>query len=87
MIPDKFAKVFAASERDVPMRATCLSLIGAALGEELGSIEYPKHWQRFLKTKRCPKYMKETIISRIDVYYPQISLPEEEHWVTFERGV
>ena len=84
-LADKFANVFVESERNPSLRATLVSIIASALGETLYAIEYPKDWQRFLRTKRCPKYMKKMVISTVHAYYPHISLPEEKHWVTFER--
>jgi len=85
MLTDKFWAVNAYAERYSQFKAYIVTVLGRALGEELDSIEYPKHWERFLKTKRCPKYMKELVVSRVNAYYPQISIPDEPHWVTIEK--
>uniref|UniRef100_A0A6H1ZFG4 Uncharacterized protein n=1 Tax=viral metagenome TaxID=1070528 RepID=A0A6H1ZFG4_9ZZZZ len=83
IITDKFAKVLIESERDGVLRATIFSTIGSALGETLGEVKYPKEWQRLLKRKDCPAYMKKIVTREVNAYYPKLSLPEEPHWVTF----
>ena len=85
ILTDKFNEVRAHAERYPEFKGYMVNIYGRALGEEIGSIEYPKNWARFLKTKRCPKYMKELVVSKVNAYYPRISFPDELHWVTFEK--
>ena len=82
---DKFANVLVDSEPDLALRATVISCVGRALGETLGKAEYPTHWQRFLQRKDCPAYMKELTQISVDAYYPKLSLPQEENWVTINK--
>lgn len=74
-------------ETDIALRAKIISMIGTALGETLHKFEYPVNWRRFLARKDCPKYMKEIYVGHVDAYYPKLSLPEEKHWLTFDRGI
>lgn len=83
----KFAEVIWEMEDDISLRAWEIFAVGRALGEQLGTVEYPIHWERFLRRKDCPKYLKEIGVSRVNAYYPKLSLPEEEHWVTFELPI
>ena len=83
LITNKFRDVICEMEEDAELRATLYFVIGQALGEVLDTIEVPIYWRRFLKRKDCPEYLKEIKTVRVEVYYPKISLPEEEHWTTF----
>jgi len=80
---EKFAKIEATKERDAFLRAWEFFISGRALGETIESIEVPVNWRRLLKRKDCPKYMKKIKTIHVQVFYPKISLPEENHWVTF----
>ena len=84
MVSDKFAKVIANSERYPRYMAKVISLLGIAMGKKLDSIEYPANWQRFLQRKDCPQYMKEIRKVNVNVYYPELPLPKEPYWLTFD---
>lgn len=83
---DRFAEVEVTSEPDLELRAQIFSTIGKALGETLDTIEVPIHWRRFIKRKDCPKYLKEIMVYHANAYYPKISLPEREPYITFDSG-
>lgn len=85
LITPKFAKILAEMEYDVSMRAWETIFMGQSLGEELGQVEYPENWRRFIKRKDCPQYMKKIVTQSVNAYYPKLSLPKENHWVTFEQ--
>ena len=85
VVTDKFAEVLFEHERDPELRGTEFCAIGRALGETLDSFEYPVEWERLLKRKDCPKYMREIRTICVNAYYPKLSLPQEEHWLTFDK--
>ena len=87
ILTDKYAETIINAEHDVYYRGTEVVVIGRALGECIGEIEYPAHWKRFLKRKDCPQYMKVIHTARVNAYYPKLSLPDEDNWVTFETPV
>ncbi len=82
-----YNRIVAAVEFDVELRAKIITVIGKAMGQKLGQVEYPLAWRRFLKRKDCPAYMKEVVTRSVNAYYPKLSLPEEENWVTFEQEI
>lgn len=89
-ISGRFARYFADPQETTiihgisPIGGWQIVLGGTSLGEELGEIEFPAEWKRFLQTKQCPKYLKKITKVSVTAYYPKLSLPEEPHWVTFE---
>jgi len=85
IVTDKFAEVLIEHERDPELRGTEIYVIGRALGETLDSFEYPVEWRRLLERKDCPKYMKEIRTIHVNAYYPKLSLPQEEHWLTIDK--
>jgi len=85
VLSDKFVKVEMEVEEDKSLRIYEIACIGSALGKTLDEIEYPIHWERFLKRKDCPAYLREITKVNVNVYFPDISLPEEPHWVSFDR--
>jgi len=87
VLTDKFANVVWEKERDTQLQAWEVYVIGQALGEILGEVEYPANWRRLLQRKDCPKYMKDIVTRNVSAYYPKLSLPEEDNWVTFEQSV
>ena len=83
---EKFAGVETFIEEDVALMAFEVGIVGKALGETLDTISFPKNWDRLLKRKDCPKYMKEMQITKVNAYYPKLSLPEEDNWVAIDNG-
>jgi len=81
----QYADIEGITEKDFYMKAQEFTIIGKALGETLASFEYPPHFRRLLARKDCPQYMKELHKLHINAYYPKLSLPEEEHWVTIDK--
>jgi len=86
MLTDKFARLWAERRFDPSISARIIRLCASALGETLDTIRYPAHWERFLKRKDCPKYMKDIVEISVHAYYPRISIPEQKPWLTFDRG-
>jgi len=84
-LSNKFAKVEMEVEEDKSLRAFEISCIGTSLGKILDTIEYPIHWKRFLKRKDCPAYLREITKKNVNVYFPNIPLPDEPHWVSFDK--
>jgi len=84
LFTEKFARHLCEVEHDARMGVWEMVFVGQSLGEELGQVEYPAQWRRLLKRKDCPKYMREIVVSKVTAYYPKLSLPKEEHWVSFE---
>ena len=82
---DKFAALEIETEYVRELHATIFYCVGKALGETLDSIEVPINWRRFIKTKRCPEYLKEIVIYNINAYYPKLSLPQEKSYITIDR--
>jgi len=87
ILRDKFKEVVVHSEYDPTIRATCVDVIGKALGQVLGGITFPAHWERLLKTKNCPQYMRDLVSYRVEAYYPKLSLPDEPNWITFTKDM
>tara|TARA_Y100000310_G_C20325029_1_gene642547 strand:+ start:135 stop:443 length:309 start_codon:yes stop_codon:yes gene_type:complete len=85
-LSDRFRKIYLEQEEVPSLRATEVYAVASALGEVIENIEYPEHWRRLLRRKDCPKYMKEMGTINVTAYYPKLSLPDEEHWVTIEGG-
>lgn len=83
LLTDKFARVICDSEYKGDLKARMITTIASALGESLGEVRYPTYWQRFLKRKDCPNYMKDITVNSIIAYYPKLSLPDEPHWLVF----
>jgi hypothetical protein len=74
---------------------TILKLFYKPFGEILDSIQYPKNWKEAIKEalyKRFKlsvfqkKYPVQYIIYNVNVYYPDISLPDEKHVITFKEA-
>lgn len=80
----KLREVTATHQFDMDFLCDKFAAMGKALGEVIGSVSYPKEWRRLLKRKDCPQYMKNMEEINIRVYYPNISMPEVEHWATAE---
>ena len=85
IVSDKFAKVVCTSERREEYLARAIYVLGTALGKRLDSVEYPVNWQRFVKRKDCPRYMKQTAYLNVNVYYPKLPLPQEPYWITIDN--
>ncbi len=85
LITDKFADLLMAAEPDESLGATLIGIIGRSLGETLDEIFYPTQWEKFLKRKDCPKYMKKLTKVNINAYYPKLSLPKEKNYITIDK--
>jgi hypothetical protein len=79
---------------------TILRLLHRPFGEILGSIQYPKNWKEAVKEAVyrwfsfhckqiyvwfCRKYPVQYTVHNIITYYPDISLPDEKHILTFRE--
>lgn len=81
----KFYDMMLSDEYDIKSLSHIITVMGRALGETLGSFEFPEHWRRYLKRKDCPKYMKQ--ITQVDVraYYPKRKIPEAYSLMTADN--
>lgn len=88
-ITNKFAQAEFIAEENLSRKACEISVIAKSMGESLikanETIEFPLLWRRLLKRKDCPKYMKLMDTYDVHAYYPRLSLPKEDHWVSFDR--
>lgn len=87
LIDSVYQRISGAVEHDIELRAKIISLIGTALGETLHRFEYPLNWRRFLERKDCPQYMKTIYVGDVSAWYPRLSLPDEPHKITFNKGI
>ena len=87
LVDKVYNRISGEADYDVALRARIVSMVGVALGETLHEFEYPIHWRRLMKRKDCPKYMKEIYVGDVTAWYPKLSLPEEPHVITFNKGI
>lgn len=85
LVTDKFWGILINEEHNPEYQTRIITLIGCALGETLDSFSFPIHWERFLKRRDCPKYMKIIRGVNINAYYPKLSLPKEENYITIDN--
>jgi hypothetical protein len=85
LVAHKFARVVAHTEEDNSLQAHLIAIIGSAMGETLDYIKFPTNWERLLKRKDCPNYMKNITEINVNVYYPRISLPNEKNCIEFDK--
>jgi hypothetical protein len=79
---------------------TILKLFYKPFGEILDSIQYPKNWKEAVKDTIykwlsfhcermfvwfCRKHPVQYTVYTVTVYYPDISLPDEKHVITFKE--
>ena len=86
LVTNKFFRILCECDEDLSLRAKCITMIGSALGETLDKVTFPTHWQRLLARKDCPQYMKQLTQIQVNAYYPKLSLPEEDNWVTLDKS-
>lgn len=85
MVSDKMWDIMVKQDVDpFGLRAGTIQVIGRALGETFDTIKFPSHWERFLRRKDCPQYMKQLTVVSAHAYYPRLSIPEEKSWLTFD---
>jgi hypothetical protein len=71
-----------------------LKLIHKPFGEILDTIQYPQNWKESVKEALYKRFKFGTFqkkhpvqytIYNVNVYYPEISLPNEKHVITFKE--
>lgn len=83
-VTDKFWDIECKAEHDISLRSHLIRIVGKTLGKTLDEIEFPLYWERLLKRKDCPKYMKALKKVNVNVYYPTIPIPDKPHWLSID---
>jgi len=75
------------SEQDKALRATLIHTIATSFIKilERKVATYPVHWERFLKRKDCPEYMKKLVTYDVVEHYPEVKMPK--NWMSLQKNI